>query len=294
MFINKKYVDTRVNSLLAKIAGFISRVKKIEITKVDSDDARLSDARAPLIHEHSELITSINNINTLLTSSDTTLDDLQEVVNFIKQNKSDLDNLTVSNISGLQSVLDNKSSASHNHNANYEAKNTNIQSHISATSDPHNVTKSQVGLGSVNNTSDANKEVSNPTQTALNGKSDTDHTHSGSTGLIDAAIIQAIPYQSTPTAQPVSIQITGTGWKTLTIWKGNNVGFSIGDTGCSVTQENPYVMSGSVENLNLNLAAMTITAPVATFPQDQACIIKIGVDLETKEIVFQPVNKTWQ
>ena len=57
-----------------------------------------------------EVQTAIDNINTLLNSDDTTLDELQEVVNFIKANKSDLDNLGVSNIAGLQSVLDSKQS----------------------------------------------------------------------------------------------------------------------------------------------------------------------------------------
>lgn len=37
--------------------------------------------------------------------------------------------------------------------------------------------KSDVGLGNVNNTSDLNKPISTATQTALNGKSDTTHTH---------------------------------------------------------------------------------------------------------------------
>jgi len=37
----------------------------------------------------------------------------------------------------------------------YEPKNTNIQSHISSTSNPHSVTKTQVGLGNVDNKSEA-------------------------------------------------------------------------------------------------------------------------------------------
>ena len=45
-----------------------------------------------------------------------------------------------------------------------------ISSHTSNTSNPHNVTKSQVGLGNVDNTSDANKPISTATQTALDGK----------------------------------------------------------------------------------------------------------------------------
>ena len=51
-----------------------------------------------------------------------------------------------------------------------EPANSNIQAHISNTLNPHSVTKTQVGLGSVDNTSDANKPISTATQTALNGK----------------------------------------------------------------------------------------------------------------------------
>jgi hypothetical protein len=41
----------------------------------------------------------------------------------------------------------------HNHNTDYEPKNTNIQSHISNTSNPHSVDKVDVGLGNVDNIS---------------------------------------------------------------------------------------------------------------------------------------------
>lgn len=42
--------------------------------------------------------------------------------------------------------------------------------HSQATGNPHSTSKSDVGLGNVDNTSDANKPVSTATQTALNGK----------------------------------------------------------------------------------------------------------------------------
>lgn len=50
------------------------------------------------------------------------------------------------------------------------AVQTNLKTHINNKSNPHKVTKDQVGLGNVDNTSDANKPISNATQTALNGK----------------------------------------------------------------------------------------------------------------------------
>ncbi len=47
-----------------------------------------------------------------------------------------------------------------------------IDTHIANTSNPHSVTKTQVGLSNVDNTSDLNKPISTATQTALDGKVD--------------------------------------------------------------------------------------------------------------------------
>lgn len=48
----------------------------------------------------------------------------------------------------------------------------NLEAHINDTDNPHSVTKQQVGLGSVDNTSDNDKPISTAQQTALNGKLD--------------------------------------------------------------------------------------------------------------------------
>lgn len=50
------------------------------------------------------------------------------------------------------------------------AVQTNLETHINNKSNPHEVTKDQVGLSNVDNTSDANKPISTATQNALNGK----------------------------------------------------------------------------------------------------------------------------
>lgn len=52
-----------------------------------------------------------------------------------------------------------------------------LDGHKTDKSNPHSVTKAQVGLGNVDNTSDENKPISSATQTALNGKSDKTHKH---------------------------------------------------------------------------------------------------------------------
>ena len=57
--------------------------------------------------------------------------------------------------------------------------------HTLLTDNPHQVNKTQVGLSNVDNTSDLSKPISTATQTALNGKANTTHTHALSqvTGL---------------------------------------------------------------------------------------------------------------
>lgn len=50
----------------------------------------------------------IDQINTLLTSNDVSLDELQEIVNYIKANREDIDSLGISSIVGLQDALDAK------------------------------------------------------------------------------------------------------------------------------------------------------------------------------------------
>lgn len=51
-----------------------------------------------------------------------------------------------------------------------DAVQTNLETHINNKSNPHKVTKTQVGLSEVDNTSDANKPISTATQNALNSK----------------------------------------------------------------------------------------------------------------------------
>jgi hypothetical protein len=68
----------------------------------------------------------------------------------------------------------------------------NADSHASNTSNPHAVSKTQVGLGSVDNTSDASKPVSTAQQTALNLKANlASPTFTGTVVGITAAMVGA-------------------------------------------------------------------------------------------------------
>lgn len=63
-----------------------------------------------------------------------------------------------------------------------------ITGHVGRTDNPHSVTKAQVGLGSVDNTSDASKPISTATQAALNGKVNTTTKVAGKALSADVAI----------------------------------------------------------------------------------------------------------
>jgi hypothetical protein len=64
--------------------------------------------------------------------------------------------------------------------ANIAKSQTINEDHNNSTDNPHGVTKDQVGLGNVDNTSDANKPISTATQTALDGKANASHNHDDS------------------------------------------------------------------------------------------------------------------
>ncbi len=97
----------------------------------------------------------------------------------------------------------------HNHDERYyteteidskeSALNDTISAHTGDTDNPHGVTKSQVGLGNVDNTKDADKPISTAMQAALNTKQDTanlvktfqstpDDTHYPSEKLVKAQL----------------------------------------------------------------------------------------------------------
>lgn len=71
--------------------------------------------------------------------------------------------LTISDVDGLQDDLDDLQDQ-------ITTNKGTMDSHIANTSNPHQVTKAQVGLGNVDNTSDLDKPISTATETALDTK----------------------------------------------------------------------------------------------------------------------------
>lgn len=65
---------------------------------------------------------------------------------------------------------------------------TTINDHIVDENNPHNVTKDQIGLDQVDNTSDLDKPISNAVDEALQGKADLEHMH----GIIEVDSLQEL------------------------------------------------------------------------------------------------------
>lgn len=100
------------------------------------------------------------------------------------------------------------------------AEASDVTAHTGNTSNPHGVTKAQVGLGNVDNTSDVNKPISTATQTALDGKF-TQRTIIGTTNQVTVtngdgvsgnptlSLPQNIHTGASPTFNTVTANLTG-------------------------------------------------------------------------------------
>jgi hypothetical protein len=97
------------------------------LTALDAAADALSSAQIALqVHvdeddPHPKYATKValNSVLELLQSDDTTLDELQEIVEYIKLNRADLDALNIDAIAGLQDALDGKAALMHTHDDRY-------------------------------------------------------------------------------------------------------------------------------------------------------------------------------
>lgn len=120
------------------------------------------------------------------------------------------------------------------------ATQANLTAHTGNTENPHNVTAAQVGLGNVNNTSDADKPISTATQNALNGKQAT---------LVSGTNIKTLNGESLldsgniTTYTPSSIDVTTLFADTASIASG--ISTQIAALGNSGVTEFPVLYAGS-------------------------------------------------
>lgn len=112
----------------------------------------------------SELLANANKytntkISELVDGAPEAMDTLKELADAISKN-SDI-------MSTLQSAIGNKANVA------------DLNTHTFDMSNPHGVTKEQIGLGNVDNISDMDKPISTATQAALDGRAPTSHASNG-------------------------------------------------------------------------------------------------------------------
>lgn len=121
-------------------------------------------------------ITTINQSleNIIGSSASNVIDKFNEILSFLdgyndnqtlEQILSDLKTEITTLIDNVQDDID---LAEKSLTAQINSVQESLNVHESNTNNPHNVTKAQIGLGNVDNTSDTNKPISNATQSALN------------------------------------------------------------------------------------------------------------------------------
>lgn len=117
------------------------------VVLLDADD--IGDGTINKAYTASEK-TKLSGVATGATANDTDAN--------LKNRANHTGSQAIASITGLQTALDNTVSVA------------TFNGHATNTANPHAVTKAQVGLGSVDNTSDLAKPISTLTQTALDGK----------------------------------------------------------------------------------------------------------------------------
>lgn len=110
-------IDSEATTARAAESALSGRLDTIEgdsttagsVAKAVADlEASLKGAVTGSLDDLGKVETAINNLNTLVASDTGTLDTIQEIVDFIKLNRSDLDALSIAGVAGLQAALDTK------------------------------------------------------------------------------------------------------------------------------------------------------------------------------------------
>jgi hypothetical protein len=188
---NKYYTDARVAAAPA-VTALESRAGTIE-SAATSLEGRVSTAEGSITTLTSGLATEKGRVDAILLAADADKDSFAEIVQLINSVDAENDtafagyvtsnNAAVSAIEGRVTTAEGDIDALESRATSIESAATSLttrvstaegtlSTHVAATDNPHSVTKTQVGLSNVDNTSDANKPVSTAQQAAIDTKQD--------------------------------------------------------------------------------------------------------------------------
>ena len=180
----KTEVDNKVKTVDDKVANNAQEIATIKNSKADSSDLSSHTSNTSNPHEVTAAQIGLGNVDNtsdankpISTATQTALDLKADKSTTYTKSQTDAaikvvsDNVTTNtaNITNLNQSVEALQGS--------KADTTDLSSHISDVSNPHNVTAEQIGLGNVDNTSDADKPISTATQTALNAKADKNSTY---------------------------------------------------------------------------------------------------------------------
>lgn len=177
--VRESNTGTNISILASKTGNVINLTPSLTTSTVSSNGTGLTTAS----DVKSYVDTSINNLDKTAVTAKT-----GQVISSVSQTngivsasvktlaEADIPTLSQSKISGLSTALNAKQDASVSTLPTTSKTISgaiseifdDLSSHVSNKSNPHSVTKAQIGLGNVDNTSDANKPISTATQNALN------------------------------------------------------------------------------------------------------------------------------
>jgi hypothetical protein len=249
-------------------------------------DARLSDARQPLTHTHTA--SQITDFTTavvaaappttnasLLTSG--TLPDARLSSSIART--ADVTAAVAAVVNAAPATLDTLAelASALGSDANFSTTVTNSLASKAPLASPtftgtvSGVTKSMVGLGNVDNTSDASKPVSTATQTALDDKAATSHTHgflsasgdlSNASGAGTAATVAMVGIAGTPSAGKLVAATSMVGLSVSAV--SNALLVTYGSTALTACQGNDSRLSDARTPTAHTQAWSTITATPTT------------------------------
>ena len=192
----------------------------------------------------------VDALNQIVTSDDTSLDDLQEIVTYIKANKATLDNLSIGAVAGLTDALNLKADKSDTYTkAQTDSKDatvastaqTNLTTHTSRTDNPHATTKAQVGLGSVPNTDFTSAVAANTAKISFDNTSSTRLANTSGTNTGDNAT--NTQYSGLATSKQDTL-VSGTNIKTI--------------NSTSILGSGDIVIGGAVDSVNTQTGAVVL------------------------------------
>lgn len=180
----KTEVDNKVKTVDDKVANNTQEIATIKNSKADSSDLSSHTSNTSNPHEVTAAQIGLGNVDNtsdadkpISTATQTALDLKADKSTTYTKSQTDAAIKVVSDKVTTNTASITSLNQSVEALQGSKADATDLSSHTSNVSNPHNVTAEQVGLGNVDNTSDADKPISTATQTALNAKADKNNTY---------------------------------------------------------------------------------------------------------------------